>query len=396
MCACASAGSGLRAMGTVMRKLLLAGVMVAALGFAGSVDAADLPVEPVYKGGPLIVPVYDWTGFYLGISGGYSPGNASNAYTITGFAPVGGSTEMNGGVFGGQAGLNWQATRNFVVGLEADLQGTWQNGTDNPPAETTCPAACCTTNVIGVDQKLRWFGTARARLGFLPWDHVMLYITGGAAFGEVESNATITNAVTITIPGFPVVTTTAIASAARAARRGRGPRRRDGARRAGPRLCGRAAAARLRCRRLEPHPQGDPGRRDLRRRGGACRLSRAHRHPGVPVAVDARHERHPQPAYLRAARARRRSRRTRRDQRRARRPAGGIGYPRRPRRRHACGRDPRRVRDRTAAGIEPVVVAPEGDDFAAQRGRHRPRRELGLCRRADRAPRTRRGVTKRR
>jgi outer membrane immunogenic protein len=207
-------------MGTVMRKLLLAGVMVAALGFAGSVDAADLPVEPVYKGGPLIVPVYDWTGFYLGISGGYSRGNASNAYTITGFAPVAGSTEMNGGVFGGQAGFNWQATRNFVVGLEADLQGTWQNGTDNPPAVTTCPAAFCTTNVIGVDQKLRWFGTARARLGFLPWDHVMLYITGGAAFGEVESNATITNAVTITIPGFPVVTTTAIASGTATSTRG--------------------------------------------------------------------------------------------------------------------------------------------------------------------------------
>jgi outer membrane immunogenic protein len=47
-----------------------------------------------------------------------------------------------------------------------------------------------------VDQKLRWFGTARGRVGFLPWDHVMLYVTGGAAFGEVESNATITSTAT--------------------------------------------------------------------------------------------------------------------------------------------------------------------------------------------------------
>jgi outer membrane immunogenic protein len=205
-------------MGMVMRKLLLAGVTLAALGVAGSATAADLPVEAVYKGGPLIVPVYDWTGFYAGISGGYSRGNASNSYAITGFAPVAGSTRMDGGVFGGQAGFNWQATRNFVVGLEADLQGTWQNGTDNPPAVSTTTCAIvgilCTinTDVVGVDQKLRWFGTARGRLGFLPWDHVMLFVTGGAAFGEIESNTTVINTSTQTFFGTPLATTTTVSS----------------------------------------------------------------------------------------------------------------------------------------------------------------------------------------
>jgi outer membrane immunogenic protein len=201
-----------------MRKLLLAGVTLAALGVAGTAVAADLPVEPVYKSSPLIVPVYDWTGFYAGISGGYSRGKASNSYTMTGFAPFAGSTQMDGGVFGGQAGFNWQATRNFVVGLEADLQGTWQNGTDTPPAvPTTCTptginTGCTATDVVGVDQKLRWFGTARARLGFLPWDHVMLFVTGGAAFGEVESNATIMNTAAQTFFGIPNGTTTTTAS----------------------------------------------------------------------------------------------------------------------------------------------------------------------------------------
>jgi outer membrane immunogenic protein len=192
-----------------MRRLVFAGVTVAALGVIQPARSADLPAEPVYKGGPLIVPVYDWTGFYLGISGGYSRGDAANTYTMTGFAPFAGSTHMNGGVFGGQAGFNWQGNRNFVVGLEVDLQGTWQNGTDNPPAvPTTCSAgpifACTAINTIGVDQKLRWFGTARARMGFLPWDHVMLFVTGGAAFGEVESNATITNTATPNLGGIPL------------------------------------------------------------------------------------------------------------------------------------------------------------------------------------------------
>jgi outer membrane immunogenic protein len=125
---------------------------------------------------------------------------------------------MNGGVFGGQAGYNWQPNRNFVVGVEADLQGTWQNGTDNPPgtSATTCAIAgilcTVTTNVFGVDEKLRWFGTARARLGFVPWDNVMFYVTGGAAFGEVEWNATTTNAVTQTFFGTANGTTRTFAS----------------------------------------------------------------------------------------------------------------------------------------------------------------------------------------
>lgn len=201
-----------------MRKLVFAGVMVAALGVVQPALSADLPAEP-YKAAPLIVPVYDWTGFYVGISGGYSRGNSSNVYTITGFAPETSSTQMNGGVFGGQIGYNWQPARNFVIGIEADLQGTWQNGTDNPPGTGTSFCATgttfctATTNVVGVDEKLRWFGTARARLGFVPWDNVMFYVTGGAAFGEVEWNATTTFTGTTSLSGTPIFTTTAVNSA---------------------------------------------------------------------------------------------------------------------------------------------------------------------------------------
>jgi len=198
-----------------MRKLVFAGVTLAALGVVQPAMSADLPAEPAYKAAPLIVPVYDWTGFYVGLNGGYSRGNSSNTYTITGFAPVASTTQMNGGVFGGQAGYNWQPNRNFVIGIEADLQGTWQIGTDNPAgtSTTSCiagiPLCTITTNTVGVDEKLRWFGTARARLGFVPWDHVMFYVTGGAAFGEVEWNATTTNAVTTTLSGTSLGTTTA-------------------------------------------------------------------------------------------------------------------------------------------------------------------------------------------
>jgi outer membrane immunogenic protein len=210
-----------------MRRLVFAGVTLAALGVVQPALSVDLPAEPMYKTAPLIVPVYDWTGFYVGISGGYSRGTSSNTYTIAGFAPETSTTQMNGGVFGGQLGYNWQPARNFVIGVEADLQGTWQNGTDNPASVTSTIVSpncnlggtlgsCPVTNTVGVDEKLRWFGTARARLGFVPWDNVMFYVTGGLAFGEVEWNATTTNAAagtSATLFGSVPSTNTAINSA---------------------------------------------------------------------------------------------------------------------------------------------------------------------------------------
>jgi outer membrane immunogenic protein len=203
-----------------MRKFVLASAALAALAVGGSAMAADLPAEPAYKSAPLIVPTYDWTGFYIGVNGGYSWGNSSNTYTVTGVATFAGSAHMGGDVVGGQAGYNWQVNRNWVVGIEADLQGTNQKGTDTPPpiSTTSCVAGIplCTTTVTGVsmDQNLRWFGTARARFGFVPWDHLMLYATAGAAFGEIDSTATTSTTTTLTLGGTPIVApTTALATA---------------------------------------------------------------------------------------------------------------------------------------------------------------------------------------
>ena len=198
-----------------MRKLVFAGVMVAAL--AGPAAAADFPAEPVYKGGPLIVPVYDWTGFYVGFNGGYSWGNSSNTYTITGFPPFTGSTHMGGDVIGGQVGFNWQINSTWVVGIEADFQGTGQKGTDTPRpivGPTTCIVIFCSTtsNGAGMDQTLKGFGTARARFGFVPWDRVMLYVTGGAVFGDIAATATGNVTTTSTLLGV-TTTTTSLATA---------------------------------------------------------------------------------------------------------------------------------------------------------------------------------------
>jgi outer membrane immunogenic protein len=186
-----------------MKKLVLAGATVAALAFGGPALAADLPV----KAPPIIAPLYDWTGFYVGINGGWSWGKSDTDLTLVGFPPFSGIGNINGGLVGGQAGYNWQVNSKIVVGVEADVQKAWQSGTldvaDGPfcvISGLAAPTRTCVGATVDLHQRLSWFGTGRVRLGFLPLPHMMLYATGGVAFGEVENDVTLNITTTVT-PG---------------------------------------------------------------------------------------------------------------------------------------------------------------------------------------------------
>ena len=200
--------------GDDMRKILIACVAGLALS-AGSARAADMGM-PV-KAPPLAPAYYDWTGFYLGVNVGYSWGNSSTSFTGTSVSPGGAiapfstSQSMDGWLGGGQIGYNWQFNKNWVLGVEADIQGTGQSGSVGLPAVTSSPCVilvCIVTTTGTLAQKLPWFGTARLRLGVLPSDRWLVYVTGGLAFGEIDSALTITN--TTTAGG--TTTTTASAS----------------------------------------------------------------------------------------------------------------------------------------------------------------------------------------
>ena len=181
-----------------MKKILLAGVALVSVA-SGSAMAADLAARPVYTKAPVMAPVYNWTGFYIGGNVGYSWGRSATSYTVTGLPGFSTSQNMDGWVGGGQAGYNWQFNQNWVFGVEADIQGTGQNGTATLPSVVFvpppgAPAMPNTTTTASLQSKLPWFGTARLRLGVLPSDHGCLYATGGLAVGEVESNASVATA----------------------------------------------------------------------------------------------------------------------------------------------------------------------------------------------------------
>jgi outer membrane immunogenic protein len=176
--------------------------------------AADLAPR-VYTKAPPPVALYDWTGFYVGVNGGYGWGRASDTFT-TALPAFSASQNMNGWVFGGQAGYNWEFNRNWVLGIEGDVEATGQRGTATlgpnsvvtvftpPLGALVLPTITTTTTTTGsLEEKLPWLGTLRGRIGFLPTDRVLLYATGGLAVGEVKTTGSATVA-TSSVASFGV------------------------------------------------------------------------------------------------------------------------------------------------------------------------------------------------
>jgi outer membrane immunogenic protein len=184
----------------VMKRILIGLAAVASIAATGAL-AADLPMRaaPYTKAPVYVEPVFNWTGFYIGGNLGYSWGRSSDTSTITNGAGTvlftsAGKTDLDGIVGGGQIGYNWQM-QNWVWGVEADIQGTGEKGTRNfiCPRETCLPPAALVLPDLaaGLTQKLDWFGTVRGRVGVLAAPKVLLYATGGFAYGDVKTGETV-------------------------------------------------------------------------------------------------------------------------------------------------------------------------------------------------------------
>jgi outer membrane immunogenic protein len=184
---------------TMMRKLVL-GLLATTAGAAlavSSASAADLPVRAAPPA-PIVaaVPIFTWTGFYVGVNAGYGWQDSNNngtvfvpAGTVTPTAPAGtivfGDNNGDGFVGGGQIGYNYQIG-SFVLGIEADLQWADLGGSSGvaivPPAYLAAGFVPAGT-AGGID----WFGTVRARAG-VAFDRALVYATGGFAYGGADDN----------------------------------------------------------------------------------------------------------------------------------------------------------------------------------------------------------------
>jgi outer membrane immunogenic protein len=148
-----------------MKKIIIATLMTTV---ASTAFAADLPSR---KAAPAMAPAYviapfSWTGFYVGVNGGYgwssTRGNANNSFT-----------NPSGGLIGGTLGANYQIGQ-FVVGIEDNLD--WADMTNSRTF----------LNGVSTSSRIDAFNTAFLRGGFAI-DRALLFVEGGASSADLRS-----------------------------------------------------------------------------------------------------------------------------------------------------------------------------------------------------------------
>jgi outer membrane immunogenic protein len=166
---------------TGMKRILFAGSL--ALAACGQALAADLPpaAAPAPRAPaayiPAVAPTYNWGGVYIGVNGGGAFGTSNWTNPIL----VGGTTgdfNLTGWLVGGTLGANFQASQ-IVFGVEGDLD--WTNIKGSNSAACGPVTSCQTANT--------YIGTGRGRIGFAA-DRVLVFATGGAAFGNIQMGLT--------------------------------------------------------------------------------------------------------------------------------------------------------------------------------------------------------------
>jgi outer membrane immunogenic protein len=140
---------------------------------------------PVYKSPATVA---GWTGFYLGAHGGYGWNDRTTTFldNVIGVYPDA-AFDVEGGIGGIQAGYNWSLVSRWVGGVEADLSLGHIEG--NGAATSNFFFGGFFPDTITVSEKTKWFGTARARVGWLITDQFLVYGTGGIAYGRVQQDA---------------------------------------------------------------------------------------------------------------------------------------------------------------------------------------------------------------
>ncbi len=131
--------------------------------------------------------MFSWTGIYFGINGGYGFGDSNwtgpAGLTTAGGTPIigcaagcsTGQFSTGGFLVGGTLGANYQWGQ-FVLGIEGD--GDWTNLTGT--TTTFCGVGCTTQS--------DWLATVRGRAGYA-FDRILIYGTGGGAFGNLQAAA---------------------------------------------------------------------------------------------------------------------------------------------------------------------------------------------------------------
>ena len=174
-----------------LKTLIAAVVIVGGVSSVAIADGYEYDYEPVGKSFAA-PPVFAWTGWYAGMAAGWIRSESEAKLTgstgvFTGDLPSKLSHDADGFIAGLTLGYNQKMGVSFVGGIEADIAYTDVGGSK---------ARTVATGSARVATDLDWFGTVRARAGWLASQQMLLYVTGGLAYADLDrtASASITNA----------------------------------------------------------------------------------------------------------------------------------------------------------------------------------------------------------
>jgi opacity protein-like surface antigen len=144
----------------------------------------DTRTTPIYYKAPAASVRNDWSGFYAGVVGGGDWGRSKhiqNGNKVNGInaSDMTSTFDVNGALLGASAGYNAQFAGMWLFGVEGDMSWSNASGTASliPPFNTARHA--------GTQES--WLATARVRLGIVPVDRWLAYVTGGVALADVKA-----------------------------------------------------------------------------------------------------------------------------------------------------------------------------------------------------------------
>ncbi len=166
-----------------MKRLLHAALSISVLmTIATAAVAADLPMAPTYPPAPVsvVARVYNWTGIYLGLNGGYTFGQStpmslfSDNFTAFNYS-------ADGFLGGLTAGAQIQSGHT-VIGVEGDID--WSNITGS--GRGTIFNNSVLVGTASISSTVNSISTLRTRIGYAD-DNWLFYLTGGIAVTNEQS-----------------------------------------------------------------------------------------------------------------------------------------------------------------------------------------------------------------
>ena len=181
-----------------LKTLIVAIVMAGGVSSAAIADGYDYEYEPVGKSFAA-PPIFAWTGWYAGMNAGWIRSQTDSKLTSQtgGFAGPAGpllprslSNDQDGFLAGLTLGYNLKMGAAFVGGIESDIAYTDIDGGSTLSNTANLGGDLGVTTVSAtLSQEMDWFGTVRARAGWLASQQMLVFVSGGLAYANLDNRA---------------------------------------------------------------------------------------------------------------------------------------------------------------------------------------------------------------